>query len=473
MSQRLTPDICVIGAGTAGLVTAAGASQLGAGTVLIEADRMGGDCLNTGCVPSKALLAAAHAAAAHRRAADFGLKQAAPEIDFAKVNAHVRGVIEAIAPNDSSERFEGLGVRVLQARARFTGPREVEAGGFVIRARRFVVATGSRPFLPPVPGLPNLPHHTNETIFDLDRLPAHLLILGGGPIGCELAQAFRRLGSRVSVVEMGRLLPKDDPEAVEVLRGALIEDGVALYEGHKVLGAEAAAAGIALLVEGAEGQRRLEGSHILVAAGRRPWVQDLGLDAAGIAHTAAGIQVDSRLRTSNRRVYALGDVIGGPQFTHLAAYHAGIVIRNALFRLPARVDLSALPWVTYTEPELAHVGLGESDAAARGPIRILRWPVAENDRARAEHLTHGFIKVITTAKGRILGADIVAPGAGEMIHLWTLAIRQGLKIGAIAGMIAPYPTIAEIGKRAAGNFFLPKLFSDRSRRLVSLLRRLG
>ncbi len=473
MSQRLTPDVCVIGAGTAGLVTAAGASQLGAETVLIEADRMGGDCLNTGCVPSKALLAAAHAATAYRRAAAFGLRQPAPEIDFAKVHAHVRGVIEAIAPNDSSERFEGLGVRVLRAHARFIGPREVEAGGSVIRARRFVVATGSRPFLPPVPGLRDLPHLTNETIFELDRLPEHLLILGGGPIGCELAQAFRRLGAQVSLVEMGRLLPKDDPEAVEALRGALIEDGIALFEGHKVVRAEAAASGIALLIEGVEGDRRIEGSQLLVAAGRRPRVQDMGLEAAGIAHSAEGIQVDSRLRTSNRRIYALGDVTGGPQFTHLAAYHAGIVIRNALFRLPARVDLSALPWVTYTDPELAHVGLGENEAAARGPIRILRWPVAENDRAQAEHMTRGLIKVVTTPNGRILGVDIAASGAGEMIHLWTLAISQRLKIGAVAGMIAPYPTIAEIGKRAAGNFFLPKLFSDRSRRLVALLRRLG
>jgi pyruvate/2-oxoglutarate dehydrogenase complex dihydrolipoamide dehydrogenase (E3) component len=473
MTELLTPDICVIGGGTAGLVTAAGASQLGASTVLIEADRMGGDCLNTGCVPSKALLAAAHAATAYRRAAAFGLTQAPPRVDFAKVMTHVQGVIATVAPNDSQARFEGLEVRVVRSRARFTGPQEVAAGDLRIRARRFVIATGSAPAVPAVPGLAGLPYLTNETVFDLESLPEHLLVMGGGPVGCELAQAFRRLGARVSLVEMASLLPKDDPELVALLRRALLKEGVELYEGHKVLAAEAAGAGIALTIEAAAGQRRLEGSHLLVAAGRLPRVADLGLEAAGIAHSPKGIEVNERLRTTNRRVFAAGDVVGGPQLTHLAAYHAGIVIRNALFRLPSEADLSALPWVTYTDPEVAHVGLSEAAARAQGPIRLLRWPLAENDRAQAEHLEHGAIKVVVTPGGRILGADIVAPGAGEMIHLWTLAVKERLKLGAVAGMIAPYPTLAEIGKRAATNFFIPKLFNDRSRRLVRLLMRLG
>ena len=473
MSELLTPDICVIGAGTAGLVTAAGASQLDASTVLIEANRMGGDCLNTGCVPSKALLAAANAATAYRRAAAFGLTQSPPRVDFAKVMAHVHGVIAAVAPNDSQARFEGLEVRVIRARARFTGPQEIAAGDIRIRARRFVIATGSAPAVPPVDGLAGLPYLTNETVFDLESLPRHLLVMGGGPVGCELAPAFRRLGARVSLIEMARLLPKDDPELVALLRRALLKDGVELYEGHKVLAAEAAGAGIALTIEAAAGQRRLEGSHLLAAAGRQPRVADLGLEAAGIAHSPKGIEVDGRLRTTNRRVFATGDVVGGPQFTHLAAYHAGIVIRNALFRLPSKVDLSALPWVTYTDPELAHVGLSEAQARARGPIRLLRWPLAENDRAQAEHLEHGAVKLVATPGGRILGADIVAPGAGEMIHLWTLAVKERLKLGAVAGMIAPYPTLTEIGKRATTNFFIPKLFNDRSRRLVRLLMQLG
>ncbi len=473
MSKLLTPDICVIGAGTGGLVMAAGASQLGAKTVLIEGHRMGGDCLNTGCVPSKALLAAAHAAAAYRRATGFGLEQAAPRVDFAKVQAHVRGVIAAIAPNDSEERFTGLGVTVIRDQARFAGPREVAVGDTRIRARRFVVATGSVAFVPPLPGLAELPYLTNETIFDIERLPEHLLIMGGGPIGCELAQAFRRLGARVSIVEMLDLMPKDDPEPVGVLRQSLLDDGIALFERHKVLSAGKAGAGIALEIE-KDGQRqRLEGSHLLVAAGRRPRVGDLGLESAGIAFSDQGIGVDRRLRTSNPRVYAVGDVAGGPQFTHLAAYHAGIVIRNALFRLPAKVDLTALPWVTFTDPELAHVGLSEAAARAKGPIRLLRWPLAENDRAQAERLHRGFIKIVTSARGRILGADIVGPSAGEMIHFWTLAVAQRLKIGAVAGMIAPYPTLAEIGKRAAGNYYLPSLFGERTRRLVRFLARFG
>jgi pyruvate/2-oxoglutarate dehydrogenase complex dihydrolipoamide dehydrogenase (E3) component len=473
MSDLLTPDICVIGAGTGGLVVAAGASQLGAKTVLIESHRMGGDCLNTGCVPSKALLAAAHAATDYRRAAAFGLAQDAPRVDFAKVQAHVRGVIAAIAPNDSEERFTGLGVTVLREPGRFTGPSEVSVGETRIRARRFVVATGSMAFVPPVPGLGDLPYLTNETIFDIDRLPAHLLVMGGGPIGCELAQAFRRLGAQVSVVEMLEIMPKDDPELVAVVRQSLLDDGIALFEQHKVVGASKSGANLALEIEKDGMRRRLEGSHLLVAAGRRPQVADLGLESAGIAHSDKGIQVDARLRTTNRRAYAVGDVVGGPQFTHLAAYHAGIVIRNALFRLPARVDLSALPWVTFTNPELAHVGSSEAAARAQGPIRLLRWPLAENDRAQAEHLHRGFIKIVTNMRGRILGADIVGPSAGEMIHFWTLAVSQKLKIGAVAGMIAPYPTLAEIGKRAAGNYYLPKLFGERTKRLVRFLARFG
>jgi pyruvate/2-oxoglutarate dehydrogenase complex dihydrolipoamide dehydrogenase (E3) component len=473
MSDLLTPDICVIGAGTGGLVVAAGASQLGAKTVLIESHRMGGDCLNTGCVPSKALLAAAHAATDYRRAAAFGLAQDAPRVDFAKVQAHVRGVIAAIAPNDSEERFTGLGVTVLREPGRFTGPSEVSVGETRIRARRFVVATGSMAFVPPVPGLGDLPYLTNETIFDIDRLPAHLLVMGGGPIGCELAQAFRRLGAQVSVVEMLEIMPKDDPELVAVVRQSLLDDGIALFEQHKVVGASKSGANLVLEIEKDGMCRRLEGSHLLVAAGRRPQVADLGLESAGIAHSDKGIQVDARLRTTNRRAYAVGDVVGGPQFTHLAAYHAGIVIRNALFRLPARVDLSALPWVTFTNPELAHVGSSEAAARAQGPIRLLRWPLAENDRAQAEHLHRGFIKIVTNMRGRILGADIVGPSAGEMIHFWTLAVSQKLKIGAVAGMIAPYPTLAEIGKRAAGNYYLPKLFGERTKRLVRFLARFG
>ena len=474
MSTTLAPDICVIGAGSAGLLVATGASQLGAETVLIEADRMGGDCLNTGCVPSKALIAAAHAAAAIRRAPRFGVDAGEPKVDFARVHDHVHGVIAAIAPTDSVERYEGLGVRVIAARARFTGPGTVIAGDATIRARRFVVATGARALVPPVPGLDAVPFLTNETVFDLTALPAHLLVMGGGPIGCELAQAFRRLGAAVTVVEMQAIMPKDDPEAVDVVRQRLRAEGVALLEGAKVVRAEAGGAGIRLIVEANGAQQTVDGSHLLVAAGRKAGTEGLGLDAAGITHGRGGIAVDARLKTSNRRVYAIGDVTGGLQFTHMAGHHAGVVIKNALFRLPAKVETRAVPWVTYTDPELAQVGLGEAAARDRhGQIRILRAGFAENDRARTERAEDGFVKIVADRRGHVLGATIVGAHAGELIQPWILAIQSRLKLGAMAGMIAPYPTLGEAGKRAAGNFFTPLLFSGRTKAIVRFLRRFG
>jgi len=472
--STLTSDICVIGAGSAGLSVAAGAAQLGADTILVESDKMGGDCLNYGCVPSKSLLAAANAAEAARRAVRFGVRAAEPVIDFAAVHQHVHGVIAAIAPHDSEERFRGLGVRVLRARARFADARNVAAGDFRISARRFVIATGSSPLIPPIPGLDRVPFLTNETVFDLADCPRHLLVIGGGPIGCELAQAFRRLGAAVSLVEMGTLLPKDDPELVAVVRDSLRADGVALLENTKVIGAEPRESGISLLVETAGAAERLHGSHLLLAAGRRPNIADLDLDAAGIGHGVGGITVDRHLRTSNRHVYAIGDCIGGLQFTHLAGYHAGIVIRHALFRLPARVDLRAMPWATYTDPELATVGLSEIDAQTQGgPIRVLRSAFTENDRAQTERSTAGLVKVMTTPRGHILGATIVGPQAGELIQPWVLAMTNRLKIGAMATMVAPYPTLGEANKRAAGSFYTPKLFSSRTRLLARFLRWFG
>ncbi|MGE0120891.1 MAG: NAD(P)/FAD-dependent oxidoreductase [Dongiaceae bacterium] len=474
MTSLLTPDICVIGAGSAGLSVAAGAAQLGAETVLIEAHKMGGDCLNYGCVPSKALLAAAHAAAAARGADRLGIRVGEPAVDFRAVHDHVRSVIAAIAPQDSEERFAGLGVRVLRAQARFTGPRELAAGDWAVRARRFVIATGSRPLLPPIPGLERVPLLTNETVFDLTERPRHLLVLGGGPIGCELAQAFRRLGATATIVEMATLLPQDDPELVEVVRRQLRADGVALHERTRVVGVEPDGDGVALLTEGAGAPARLAGSHLLVAAGRRANVADLDLAAAGIAHSGDAIALDARLRTSNRRVYAIGDAAGGLQFTHLAGYHAGIVIRNALFRWPARVDQRALPWVTYTAPELAQVGVSEAAARAAGrAVQVLRWPFAENDRAQTGRATDGLVKAIVTPRGRILGAAIVGAEAGELIQPWVLAIANRLKISTLATMIVPYPTRGEAGKRAAGSFYAPKLFSRRTRALVRVLRWFG
>lgn len=464
-------DICIIGAGSAGLSVAAGAAQMGARTVLIEAGRMGGDCLNTGCVPSKALLAAAKAAQDAREAKNFGVFAANLSIDYAVAQRHVRQTIEAIAPHDSVERFTGLGCTVIQARARFIDGRTVEAGDKKVRARRFVIATGSRAAVPPILGLANIPYLTNENLFENAVAPTRLLVIGAGPIGCEMAQAHRRLGAEVILIDMGPMLPKDDPEAVAVVRARFRAEGVELFEHAKILRAERRGDNVALVVASGTGECWIDGSHLLVAAGRKANVENLGLEAAGVKYSPSGVDTDARLRSSNRRIYAAGDVAGGYQFTHLAAYHAGIVLRNALFRLPAKAAPKAMPWVTYTEPELAQVGLTEAQAkAAHGDdLRVLRAEFADNDRARAEKAAAGFVKAMVGRRGVILGCTIVGPDAGDLIQPWVLAMSQGLKIGALASMIAPYPTLGEISKRAAGAYYTPKLFSPRIRRLVRFL----
>jgi pyruvate/2-oxoglutarate dehydrogenase complex dihydrolipoamide dehydrogenase (E3) component len=478
MARRLEADICIVGGGSAGLSVAAGTSQMGAKTVLIEAGKMGGDCLNYGCVPSKSLLAAAHAADTVRHAGPFGVNGHVPSIDFGRVHDHVHEVIASIAPLDSQERFEGLGVTVLRAHASFCAADEIEAGDTRVRARRFVLATGSRPVAPPIPGLDQTPYQTNETIFDNRAAPDHLIVIGGGPIGCELAQAHRRLGSAVTVLDMGPILPKDDPELTAVVRQRLEADGIVLRERVQVQAVERAGNGVAVLLSG-EGAgdgtgERIEGSDLLVAAGRAPQVEGMNLEVAGVGYDRHGIKVDARLRTSNKKIFAIGDAIGGYQFTHVGNYHAGIVIRNALFRLPAKVDYRALPWVTYTDPELAHVGLSEAQASEQGhAVQVLRWPFEDNDRARAERETAGLIKAVVGKGGRILGASIVGAHAGELILPWVLAIRQKLKISALADVIVPYPTRGEVSKRAAASYYTGKLFAPRTRWLVRQLARLG
>ena len=471
MTRHIAPDLCVIGAGSGGLAVAAGAAQMGAEVVLVERGAMGGDCLNFGCVPSKSLLAAARVADFWRRGAALGIAYAPPQIDFAAVAESVQRVIASIAPNDSEERFAGLGVRVLRAEARFTSPRTVRAGEIVIRPRRFVIATGSQPMVPAIPGLGGVPYLTNETVFANRELPDHLIIIGGGPIGIEMAQAHRRLGARVTVIDVGPLLPRDDPELAASLTERLSEEGIDTRPRTEIAAVEHDGEAVAIRLASGE---RIAGSHLLVAAGRRPSIEALDLSAAGIAATVKGITVDARLRTTNRRAFAIGDVAGGPQFTHIALYHAGIVIRNALFHLPAKVDYRALPWVTYTDPELAQVGLTEAAArAADRSVRVLRWHFAENDRAQTERETEGLVKIMTRGNGLIAGASILGAGAGDLILPWALAISQKLKIGALANLIVPYPTRNEASKRAAGSYYTPTLFSPRTRRLVRFLARFG
>lgn len=475
MTRDLEPDLCIIGAGSAGLSVAAGAQQMGATCVLVEKGKMGGDCLNYGCVPSKSLIAAAHAAHGAGTAARFGVDTEAVEVDFARVNDHVHDVIAAIAPHDSVERFEGLGVTVLQRAGRFTGPRELVAGDARIRARRFVVATGSSPFVPPIEGLAETPYLTNETVFALRERPRHLIVIGGGPIGLELAQAHRRLGCQVTVIEALSVLGKDDPELVAVVRQRVLAEGVALEEGTKVTGAARTEDGVTVTIEKDGARRSIEGSHLLVAVGRAPNVDGLGLEEAGVAFSRKGITVDARLRTTNKRIFAIGDVAGGYQFTHVAGYHAGIVIRNALFRLPSKADHSAVPWVTYCDPELAQVGLTEAAARERfgDAVTVISAPFAENDRARAERESDGVLKAVVGRRGRVLGAGIVGAGAGELILPWVLAVEGKLKVGDLASTIAPYPTLSEITKRAAGAYYTPRLFSGRTRAIVRFLARFG
>jgi pyruvate/2-oxoglutarate dehydrogenase complex dihydrolipoamide dehydrogenase (E3) component len=475
MAEVLTPDICVIGAGSGGLSVAAAAAAFGVSVVLIEKGKMGGDCLNYGCVPSKALIAAAKRAESSRRAGPFGIALSRANIDFTKVHGHVHGVIGAIAPVDSKERFTGLGVHVIAGAARFTDRRTVAVGDDItVKARRFVIATGSTPAIPPIEGLADTPHLTNETVFDLTQTPEHLIIIGAGPIGLELAQAYRRLGADVTVLEAATPLAKDDPECAAVVVDQLAREGVAIRAGVTVVRTERSGAKVRVIIKAGEKEETIEGSHLLVATGRQANLDGLGLEAAGVKYERRGVVVDQRLATSNKKVFAIGDAVGAAQFTHVANYHAGIVIRRALFRLPVKVRDDVIPWVTYTDPELAHVGLIEEAARQRHRhIRVLRAPFHDNDRAQAERETRGHIKVVTSAKGVILGATIVGPHAGELITPWTLAIQQQLNIRAIAELIVPYPTLAEINKRAAIGYFTSSLTSPMLRRIITFLRRFG
>ena len=476
MVKQLTADICIIGGGSGGLSVAAGAAQMGAKTILVEGGKMGGDCLNYGCIPSKALIAAAKKAAALYGAEKFGVSGPAPDVDFPAVMDHVAGVIAGIAPHDSVERFESLGVEVLLGYAKFTGPGEIEVGDNRVKARRFVVATGSTATAPPIPGLEEAGYLTNETIFENRVKPDHLIIIGGGPIGLEMAQAHVRLGAKVTVLEAFSAFGRDDPDLSAIVLSHLREEGIDIREGVKISNVSKTADGLYKINLGDdETVETLTSSHLLVAAGRKANVEGLNLEAANISYSPRGIDVDDRLRSSNKKVFAIGDVAGGYQFTHVAGYHAGIVIRNALFRLPAKVDYAAVPWVTFTDPELANVGL--SEAAAReqygDKIKVLEFSFADIDRARAERQTTGLIKAITTDKGKILGAGIAGPHAGELIHPWGVAITGKLKIGTMASYIAPYPTLGEVSKRAAGSYYTPSLFSARTRKVVKFLSLFG
>jgi pyruvate/2-oxoglutarate dehydrogenase complex dihydrolipoamide dehydrogenase (E3) component len=468
--KRIKIDVLVIGGGSGGLSVAAGASQMGASVTLLEGHKMGGDCLNYGCVPSKALIASGKAAYAQSHAVQYGVANTAPTVDYGAAKDHVADVIATIAPVDSVERFESFGVNVIQEFGGFISPTEVQAGDNIITARRVVIATGSSPLVPPIPGLGDVRYETNETLFDLREQPEHLLIIGGGPIGMEMAQAHIRLGSKVTVIEGVKALGNDDPEMADVVLNSLRDEGVEIAE--DALAAEIRGIAGAIVVEAKDG-RIFKGSHLLIAVGRKSNVEKLNLKTAGIKPTRNGIQVDAGMRTTNRRVYAIGDVAGGLQFTHVAGYHAGVIIRSMLFGLPSKAKTAHIPWATYTDPELSQVGLTEAQAHEDhgAKLEVVRFNYSHNDRAIAERKTKGFIKVMVV-KGRPVGASIVGYQAGELINLWALALANNMKMSQIAAMVAPYPTIGEINKRAAGAYFTPRLFdSPTVKRVVGFVQR--
>lgn len=452
MAEILTPDLCVIGAGAGGLAVAAAARGYGASVVLVERGRMGGDNLNTASVPSKAMTAAGFHAHAMRSGAAFGIAGEAPRINSRKLHDYVQQVVAGLAPDVSAGRLAALGARIVRAEARFADPRTLVAGDVLVRARRFVIATGARSLLPPIPGLLGVPYFTTETIFDNTRKLTHLVIIGGGPQGLELAQAYNRLGTQVSVVEPGRPLPGSDPELAEIALRRMQEEGVDIRSGTEVTLIQARSQGIGVVIRSGEREQVLDASHILVAVGRAPDLDSLDLGKARIRRSRldpARLELGPGLKTTNRRVYAVGDAAGGPQAAHLADYQARIVVRSALFGLPLRHRPELVATVTYTDPEIAEVGLTEAAArqSRKDDFIVTRWSFAHNDRARALNQGFGVAKLITDRSGRILGAGIAGAAAGELIALFSLAIAHGLAARHLAELVAPYPTLAEIARR--------------------------
>ncbi len=459
----------MIGAGAAGLSVAVGAAQMGASVVLIEKDKMGGDCLNSGCVPSKSLLASAHMATKLKNGKSFGIQGGTPgDVDFSAVQSRVQGIIDTIAPHDSQTRMESLGIKVIRAAACFENEKEVHAGDHKIRAKRFVIAVGSRPRTPNIEGIEEVPYFTNETIFSNKEHLPHLIVLGGGPIGVEMAQAHAELGCKITLIQSSHLLPRDDLEAVDVVRESLIESGIKIHEYARVEKVEKIRRRVKVSIVSDQKEEEITGSHLLVAVGRQPNLEGLHLSSAGVKVTEGrGIEVNDRLQTSNKRIYALGDTAGGPQFTHWASYQSSIVLRNLIFGLRAKASATALPWVTYASPELAQVGLTESQAKRKyRKIKVLKKEFRGNDRSVAQGQTKGFMKVILTPRGKVLGATIVGENAGELLFPWILAVQGKITLSDLAGSIVPYPTVSEVTKQLAGQFYAPKIFSPLMKKIV-------
>ncbi|MDC0880185.1 FAD-dependent oxidoreductase [Hellea sp.] len=467
-------DICIIGAGSAGLSVASGAAQLGRSVVLFEANEMGGDCLNYGCIPSKALISAAKKAHIFKKTKAFGVELKKPNIKFQNVKQHVHKVINRIAPADSQERFEGLGCTVIREYAEFINQTTVSSPSAIVRAKRFVIASGSKASIPTVSGIDDIPFLTNETIFNIDELPKSLIVIGAGPIGLELGQAFCRLGSNVDVIDAQNPLENLDKEYADILISELKKEGINFHYPDKIKVLKRNKLGLSVELENG---KVIQGSHLLVAAGRSPNITNLGLDKANVQYDQSGIIVSKSLRTSNKRIYAAGDVTKGMGgLTHAAGYHAGKLIQNFYFSPPfmgdflAKANTSSMPAVIYSEPEFASIGITEDKAKELfSKVKCLTWDFDENDRAISEFSTLGGVKIIANSKGKILGGSILGEQAGEIMHLINMAMVNNIKISGLAKIISPYPTRSEAVKRASSRFYTKILFSNRTKKIAELL----
>lgn len=471
MESRRSYDVVVIGGGAAGLVTAAGSARLGARVALIERDRLGGECLWTGCVPSKALLRSAEIAQRWRDGDRFGLRSAEPELVFGEVMESMRGVIARIQPHDDPQRFRDMGVDVIHGTARLTRPGHVEVDGRELETRHIVLATGSRPIIPPIEGLEEVGYLTHETILELEGRPERLVVLGAGPIGVEFAQVFNRLGAEVTVVELAdRILPKEEPELTEELQELLEAEGIEFRLGHRAVGAERGDGRRTLRVRGPDGSEvGISGDEILVATGMRPHTTGLGLENVGVELDDTGaIRVDDRLRTTARRIWAAGDVTGVLFFTHVADYQARLLVRNLFFPFHSRADYSGIPWATYTDPTLARIGPTEDEARDRhgAGIGVYRARFDDLDRAITDRAAHGLVKLITNSRGRLLAGHVLGSHADALIHEIAVALRSGMKIGSLSRTVHAYPTLPEAIRKAADAYYAEKLDSSWIGRLL-------
>lgn len=466
MANNFDYDMGIIGGGAAGLTVASGAAQLGAKTLLVEKEEeLGGDCLHFGCVPSKTLIKSAHVYHLMKHANSYGLPAVdVPPVDFKLVADRIRGVIAKIQKHDSEERFCGLGAKVLFGDARFVDEHTIDMGGKRHTAKNWVIATGSSPVSPPIPGLADTPHITNKEIFYLDHLPPSMIVLGGGPIGIEMAQAFNRFGTRVTVIDRAdQILSKEDKALADDVMKVMAAEGVVFHLNAAIESIKGGNGQKTVMITDHQGQPlTIEADTILAAMGRAPNVYGLGLEEIGVTFDRRGVQVDNRLRTSQKHIFAAGDVNGGYQFTHAAGYEGGIVVSNAIFHLPRKTNYTYLPWCTYTDPELASIGMNQKAAEAAG-IKTQIWeePMKDNDRSLAEGELVGRIRLVVDEKEKPLGVQILGPRAGDLISEWVAALNGKVKLSTIAGAIHPYPTIGEINKKVTGSMFAPKIFSEK------------